>query len=198
MPNKNESFLTDEQGEILVRLARQAIAERLGVRSTPNSVKVLQDELSDPVFDEEHGIFVCLKTGEHLRGCIGSLVGTMPIKEGVRDNALNAAFCDNRFMPLTIEEFGGISIEVSVLTPPVPLDYRDSDDLVKKLRPNIDGVIIRKGMACATFLPQVWEQLPRPADFLSHLCMKACLPADTWRHNELDVSIYQVQKFAEK
>ena len=91
-----------------------------------------------------------------------------------------------------------LDIEVSILTEPLPLAYRDSQDLIRKLRVNVDGVIIRKGHASATFLPQVWEQLPRPENFLNHLCMKAGLPADAWKHSELEVLTYQVQYFEEK
>jgi AmmeMemoRadiSam system protein A len=89
-------------------------------------------------------------------------------------------------------------IEVSILTEPLPLAYQDSQDLIQKLRVNVDGVIIRKGHASATFLPQVWEQLPQPENFLNHLCMKAGLPADAWKDSELEVLTYQVQYFEEK
>ncbi|MBW2621146.1 MAG: AMMECR1 domain-containing protein, partial [Deltaproteobacteria bacterium] len=79
-----------------------------------------------------------------------------------------------------------------------PLEYQDSKDLLAKLRINVDGVILRKGPASATFLPQVWEQLPRPEQFLSHLCRKAGLPADDWKESRLDILTYQVQYFEEE
>ena len=87
---------------------------------------------------------------------------------------------------------------MSVLTEPVPLDYTDADDLLVKLNPGVDGVIIKKGYASATFLPQVWEQLPQPEPFLSHLCMKAGLPAGQWRKGGLTVLVYRVQYFEEE
>ena len=116
---------------------------------------------------------------------------------GVRDNARNAAFHDPRFSPLGKRELDALQIEVSVLSEPVPLAYTDADDLLARLRPGIDGVIIKKGSASATFLPQVWEQLPQPEPFLSHLCAKAGLPAEQWRKGDLKVRVYQVQYFEE-
>ena len=86
---------------------------------------------------------------------------------------------------------------MSVLTEPQILDYSDPEDLIDKLRPDIDGVTIRKGHAAGTFLPQVWEQLPEPRTFLSHLCMKAGLPSDAWQQGDLEVETYQVQYFQE-
>ncbi|MGB3647302.1 MAG: AmmeMemoRadiSam system protein A, partial [Desulfobulbales bacterium] len=115
----------------------------------------------------------------------------------IRRNAINAAFNDPRFPPLTGPELEQAEIEVSILTNPQDLEYSDGKDLLTKLRPSIDGAIISKGMARATFLPQVWEQLPRTEDFLSHLCRKAGLSPDEWEKGELGVSIYQVQYFHE-
>jgi AmmeMemoRadiSam system protein A len=132
-----------------------------------------------------------------LRGCIGSLASTEPLAENVRHNAINAAFQDPRFPPLDSEELDQIAIEVSVLSPPAAVAYDDADDLLSRLRPGIDGVILRKGAASATFLPQVWKQLPRCQDFLSHLCLKAGLPARAWHDDNLQVETYQVQSFEE-
>ena len=115
----------------------------------------------------------------------------------MQHNALNAAFHDPRFAPLSEQEFDRVRIEVSVLTAPRPLAFADGEDLVRKLRPKLDGVIVRKGYTSATFLPQVWEQLPRAEDFLSHLCLKAGLARDAWKHPGLEVSAYQVQYFEE-
>ncbi|HOJ15372.1 MAG TPA: AmmeMemoRadiSam system protein A, partial [Deltaproteobacteria bacterium] len=128
-----------------------------------------------------------------LRGCIGTLEARESILEGIRRNAINAAFKDPRFPPLGKDELARVRIEVSVLTEPKPLPYKDPDDLVRKLRPGVDGVIIRKGWATATFLPQVWEQLEDPREFLSHLCLKAGLDAQAWERGGLEVETYQVQ-----
>jgi len=189
--------LSPEEGRCLVRLARATIAERLAHPMTGDDRLALQTELQAPVFGSRCGVFVTLKIKNTLRGCIGSLTSTEPLTDNVRHNALNAAFQDPRFPPLTIEELAQIVIEVSILTPPTTLSYSDTDDLLTRLRPGIDGVIIRKGGASATFLPQVWKQLPRCQDFLSHLCLKAGLAAQAWREDNLQVEIYQVQYFEE-
>jgi AmmeMemoRadiSam system protein A len=188
--------LTEDQGQKLLRLARGTIAARLGVSDASNRI-IPDNELADPAFQEQRGTFVTLKIRNQLRGCMGCLTPSETILEGIKRNAINAAFNDPRFPPLTTPEFEEAEIEVSILTTPQELQYSDGSDLLKKLRPNIDGAIISQGMARATFLPQVWEQLPRTEDFLSHLCRKAGLSPDEWKKGELGVSIYQVQYFHE-
>jgi AmmeMemoRadiSam system protein A len=190
--------LSPEEGQCLVRLARATIAERLKHPMTGDDHRAMQAELQAPVFASRCGVFVTLKIKGVLRGCIGSLTSSEPLAENIRHNAINAAFRDPRFPPLTPEELAQVVIEVSVLTPPEPLSYSGADDLLSRLRPGIDGVIIRKNNASATFLPQVWKQLPRRQDFLSHLCLKAGLAAQAWREEDLQVEIYQVQYFEEE
>ena len=119
------------------------------------------------------------------------------LADNVRANARNAAFCDPRFSPLQREELDQVQIEVSVLSNPQRLDYTSGKALRDRLQPHIDGLVIRKGHASATFLPQVWKQLPRPEDFLAHLCLKAGLTADAWREADLEVETYRVQYFEE-
>lgn len=189
--------LTSEQGAALVSLARRTLVEHFAKASAPGDSDASAPALADPALQAHCGTFVTLKYAERLRGCIGSLSASAPIVSGVRENALNAAFRDPRFSPLKKDELADVRIEVSVLSEPVPLDYANAADLVTMLRPGIDGVIIKKGYASATFLPQVWEQLPQPESFLSHLCMKAGLPADQWRDGDLKVLVYQVQCFEE-
>jgi MEMO1 family protein len=185
------------QGQVLVKLARHVIIERLG-RSLPNSeANQLETALQAKDFQSRCGTFVTLKIHGQLRGCIGNLTSTESIANGIKRNAINAAFHDPRFAPLSADELEQTEIEVSILSEPQPLEYRDAKDLVDKLRVNIDGVIIRKGDASATFLPQVWEQLPKAEDFLNHLCMKAGLAPDAWRSSQLEILTYQVQYFAE-
>ena len=192
----NSTHLTEEQGQKLVRLARATIAARLGLPDVI-SKKIPANELADPAFQEQHGTFVTLKIRNQLRGCMGCLTPSETILEGIQRNAVNAAFNDPRFPALTALELEETEIEASILTNPRDLPYSGGNDLLKKLRPHIDGVIISKGMARATFLPQVWEQLPGTEDFLAHLCRKAGLSPDAWKEGELDVSIYQVQYFHE-
>jgi AmmeMemoRadiSam system protein A len=185
--------LTEEEGKYLLNLARRTIRRELFPEE-----KLQGDEgpVSKPL-KERRGTFVTLTKGGALRGCIGHIIAGESIAEGVRENALNAAFRDPRFRPLEKGEFKDIRIEVSILTEPKPLSYSGAKDLLSKLRPGTDGVIIKKGFRQATFLPQVWEQLPSKEEFLTHLCIKAGLPADEWRRGELQVFTYQVQAFEE-
>ena len=118
--------------------------------------------------------------------------------ESVQRNAVQAAFHDPRFPPLTRRELPELDIEVSILSRPKPLVYQDGTDLISKLRVHVDGVVVRKGAAGATFLPQVWQQLPDPQLFLSRLCSKAGLPSDAWQVMPLEVMTYQVQHFNEQ
>ncbi len=196
MNNHGGSFqsLNERQGQTLVKLARQTIAKKLGKRSA----KVDPDALADPAFQKKRGTFVTLTKKQQLRGCIGNLEGRDSLVAGVERNAVNAAFHDPRFSPLKADELDRVDIEVSILTEPRPLEYKDSNELISKLRIHVDGVILKKGPFGATFLPQVWEQLPKPESFLSHLCMKAGLSADTWKTEHLDISTYQVQYFEEE
>ncbi|HHD64379.1 MAG TPA: AmmeMemoRadiSam system protein A [Desulfobulbaceae bacterium] len=188
-------MLSEKQGSILIRLARQTIAEHTHL-SVDDPVQ--KEELADPDLQAKRGVFVTLNKHGALRGCIGSLVGQESIVGGVCRNALNAAFHDSRFPPVTADEVPELHIDVSVLSEPRSLAYADGQDLIHKLRPHIDGVILRApGGAGATFLPQVWEQLPDPQLFLSHLCLKAGLPQTAWKSGQLEVDTYQVQHFEE-
>jgi len=188
-------MLTEEQGRVLIRLVRQTIAEHLRL---PAENPVEAEELADPDLQEKRGVFVTLNKRGALRGCIGSLIGAESIVDGVRRHAINAAFHDSRFPPVGADEVVELEIDISVLTEPEPLAYDDGDDLLAKLRPNVDGVILNApGGAGATFLPQVWEQLPDPQLFLGHLCRKAGLPDKAWMAGRLGIDIYQVQHFEE-
>jgi AmmeMemoRadiSam system protein A len=189
--------LNENQGQALVKLARQTIMNKLGRQVPEDEAQALARSLRESCFKSRCGTFVTLKIADQLRGCIGNLTATDPLQEGVRRNAIHAAFHDPRFPPLASDELDRIQIEVSILTEPQALSYTDATDLIGQLRPHVDGVIIRKGAASATFLPQVWDQLPRPEDFLSHLCRKAGLPAHEWQNASLEVLTYQVQYFEE-
>lgn len=200
MQNENASNLSlnPDQGKILVTLARHTIMQELEQTLPADESEMLKAGLNDDGLQSHCGTFVTLKRHGQLRGCIGTLNATESISEGIRHNAINAAFHDPRFKPLGAKEFVDVEIEVSVLTEPQPLEYNDGADLIKKLRANVDGVILRKDHASATFLPQVWEQLPQPEDFLGHLCMKAGLAKDAWQTSKLEIKTYQVQYFEEK
>jgi len=185
--------LTSEEKHHLLALAREAISETAHNR---RSTDVDLDTLPD-VFREDGASFVTLTKSGHLRGCIGCLEAYRPLALDVQQNAISAAFHDPRFPPVTADEVDRLCVEISVLTPPEPLVYDGSDDLIAKLRPNIDGVVIQRGWQRATFLPQVWEKLHNPHEFLQHLCLKAGMPADAYRVPGLEVYTYQVDEFSE-
>lgn len=190
-----QEYLTEEQGRQLLRLARRTIADKLSEPTTRNENE--KDEHQDPALLAQCGTFVTLKVGGQLRGCIGNLEPVSSIYEGIQRNALNAAFHDSRFTKLTADELEKVHIDISILTRPLPLIYRDGEDLVTRLRPGVDGVILGLGHYSATFLPQVWEQLPRVEDFLGHLCRKAGLSPTAWRDSHPEVATYQIQCFEE-
>jgi AmmeMemoRadiSam system protein A len=185
--------ISGEKASVLLELARKTIAERLGLPyESPHD---LEEKLKDETFDANHGIFVTLKINNQLRGCIGNLRPDQSIRDGVRDHAVNAALNDPRFPPLTRDELESVQLEISILTEPLKLEYKGGDDLLARLIPRVDGVLIRKGIHSSTFLPQVWDQLPDKKDFLRHLCLKAGLPMDEWKKGELLVYTYRVQDF---
>lgn len=185
--------LTEEEGRNLLRVARETIHQALFGEAGGRPA----EPASSPKFSERRGTFVTLTINRGLRGCIGHIVPQETLIEGVRVNALNAAFRDPRFRPLSQGEFDRIQIEVSILTEPKPLAYSDAADLLRKLTAGTDGLIIKKGFHQATFLPQVWEQLPDKKTFLTHLCMKAGLAGNAWENEKLEVYTYQVQAFHE-
>lgn len=190
----NAKWLSEDEGKYLLGVARKTIRDRLSKAEEP---QIDPKDLPEK-FQERLGTFVTVTIDGNLRGCIGHIIPRETLIEGIRVNALNAAFRDPRFSPLTQEEFDKIELEISILTPPQELTYTDAEDLLDKLRPGIDGVIIKKGFNEATFLPQVWEQLPDKREFLTHLCLKAGLSAYSWETEKLQVSIYQVQAFEEE
>ncbi len=139
--------------------------------------------------------FVTLRLDEDLRGCIGSIDARRPLGEDVARNAHAAAYRDPRFPPVSAGERPRLAIEVSVLSPREPLVVASEAEALARLRPGVDGVAREYGGAAATFLPQVWESLPGPEEFLEQLRRKAGLPARFW-HEDLRLSRYTVEKFA--
>jgi AmmeMemoRadiSam system protein A len=150
-----------------------------------------------PQLSETKACFVTLTENGELRGCIGHISPQEPLYQAVVDNARNAATRDPRFLPVQPGETGKIKIEISVLTEPKPLPFTSPEDLLAKLQPGKDGVVLKLGGRGATFLPQVWEQLPDKVEFLNHLSEKAgCAPGD-WRKPGTSVLIYHVEAFKE-
>lgn len=185
--------LTDQEGEYLLALARRTIEERLFNKEPGREV----EKSGSDKFLEKRGTFVTLNINNNLRGCIGHIVPYESLIDSIRSNAISSAFDDPRFRPMSKEEWKDVKVEISILTEPNILKYSGADDLLEKLRSGIDGVIIRKGNEQATFLPQVWEQLPDKRDFLTHLCMKAGMSGNEWKKGDLTVYTYQVQAFEE-
>ena len=180
---------TDTQlGQILLAQARKAIADALGLPAPAAP--------DHPQLAERGATFVTLTLDGELRGCIGSLNAHRPLGQDVRDNAVSAALRDPRFPPLSAAEFADVRVEVSLLTEPDFIEFRDEADALAQLVPGRDGVIFFNGCQRATFLPQVWEQLPDPRTFLAHLKQKAGLPADWWSE-EASLQRYEVRKWKE-
>jgi len=138
--------------------------------------------------------FVTLHRNKELRGCIGILKPVRPLAEDVAYNAWAAAFSDSRFMPLNTGELDDLDIHISILGAPEEMDFTSEDDLVKQIRPGIDGLIMEEGFNKGTFLPSVWESLTDSREFLRHLKLKAGLPADYWSDN-IKVKRYTVEEF---
>ena len=184
--------LTLQDKQALVALARSAIAAELDSTVGLQRPQSLSEALREP-----RGCFVTLHKKGQLRGCIGTIEAVRPLVENVEENARNAAFRDPRFPAVTADELPEIDLEVSVLSVPEILAYKDPADLQEKLIPGTHGVILTKGWHSATFLPQVWEQLPDPQTFLSHLCRKAGMQSDCWQAADVIVKVYRAEYFSE-
>jgi hypothetical protein len=163
-----------QHGRRLLQIARASVAEALGLQAQAAAI-------DEPWLKESRATFVTLKQGEELRGCVGALEAQRPLAQDVAENARAAAFQDTRFKPLTRDEFERTDIEVSLLSTPKRLSFEDHADLVARLRPGVDGIILEQGEEGrqATFLPQVWEGLPDPQQFIAHLKQKAGIAPDT-------------------
>lgn len=178
----------------LLTLSRNALIDAANKRAIkPIEIDRLPDDLRAIGTS-----FVTLREGEHLRGCIGALEARVPLAEDVRQHTAAAALYDYRFPPVTAEETNRISIEISVLSPPVKLEFMEEADLLDRLEKGKEGVIIQYQNRRATFLPQVWDRIPDPNQFLSLLCEKAGLGSRAWKTLDLMVYVYQVEKIDEE
>jgi len=185
--------LTDGEKQTLLRLAREAMEHAVQGKKLPP----VDDASITPHLREQGASFVTLTIDGDLRGCIGALEAYQPLVDDVREHAIAAALEDPRFLPVDQTELGRIRLEVSRLTAPHPLEYSNSADLISKLRPHVDGVILKSEFRRATFLPQVWEKIPDPQEFLDHLCAKMGAKPSLWRNTKLQVYVYQVEEFHE-
>jgi AmmeMemoRadiSam system protein A len=185
---KKELVMTIERGAILLPIARASIARALNVPCTA--------EESASWLAEPGACFVTLTQGGELRGCIGSLQAHRPLLADVKSNAVSAAMHDPRFTPLTIEELDVTTVEISLLSTSKEMIFRDEADALSQLRPGVDGLIFEYNHYRSTFLPQVWENLAEPRDFLALLRRKAGLPDDFWAEG-VKLSRYTVTKWSE-
>lgn len=188
-----EIKLTESEKSFLLRLARETIFHAVNQLPLP---RINDDELT-LTLREVGASFVTLTIEGELRGCIGSLEAHRSLAGDVQAHAVDAALQDYRFPPLSVGELPLTKIEISRLTPPRRITYNDPTQLPDLLTPGVDGVILADGVRRATFLPQVWAQLPEKSEFLSHLCAKMGSSHDLWRRKVLDVSLYQVEEFEE-
>jgi AmmeMemoRadiSam system protein A len=193
MTDTMKETLPAQDREALLRLARTAIEARL-----VEGAKVDRPRQVSPVFNEMRGCFVTLHKHGQLRGCIGTIEPTCSLIECVEKNAKNAAFHDPRFPALSVEELKEIDVEVSVLSVPEVLGFKDGEDLKNQLEPNVHGVILSRGMHRSTFLPQVWKQLPDKEKFLEHLCLKGGMSATAWQEPKTKVEVYAAEVFGEE
>ncbi len=180
--------LPQDAGQVLLPLARAAIASELGLRHEAH------EDL--PWLREQGACFITLMQGDTLRGCVGTLRAHRALADDVKANAAAAAFRDPRFPPLAAAEFGAVALEISVLSALEPMTCADEPDALRQLRAGVDGVVLEYGHHAGTFLPQMWEDFKEPTDFLAHLKYKAGLPPDFW-DGEVRLSRYTVHKWRE-
>lgn len=187
--------LSEEEQSYLLDAARSALRAHLAGEPAP---AVDEEALSDAL-KTEAACFVTLTVGGRLRGCIlDSFVPHESIVRNVMRNVVLAATGDPRFPPVTIGEFESIAIEISALGRSYAIAFDDPEELAAALRPGLDGVILTTTFGSSTYLPQVWEQIPDPEQFLTELCRKHGAPGDAWRTGDLlRVEVYQVTHFAE-
>ena len=185
--------LTLEEQQTLLRMAREAMTFRVkGEALPPLDVSSLTERLR-----ADGASFVTLTMRGELRGCVGALEAYQPLAEDVREHAVAAALEDPRFPPVSERDLRAIQLEISRLTRPHPLEHKDAAELLSKLKPRVDGVILRDDMRRATFLPQVWKKIPQPDEFMDNLCYKVGANYDLWRKKHLEVLTYQVEEFHE-
>jgi len=179
---KNSAAIGEETSDLpatvkafLLKLARQSLEACVARKAAPKPEQIPES------VKPKQGCFVTLTIGGRLRGCIGYLEGIKPLYEAVIENARNAALSDPRFPAVTAGDLSSITIEISVLTQPKVLEYKDPQDLLNKLTPGQDGIILQQGFHQSTYLPQVWEQLPDKIQFLENLSIKGGMDPDGWK-----------------
>lgn len=185
--------LSNEQKIYLLNLARQTIADYFNKgEKTALDPQEIVEELSKPA-----ATFVTLTIDGDLRGCVGNLIAKKPLYQDIINNSLLAAFGDNRFPQLTQKELEIIKVEISILSEPTPYKFDSPDSLLEQIMPKKHGLIIQNSYDQATYLPQVWDDLPDKIDFLESLCQKAGLPKESWKDESTKIFYYTVGHFSE-
>jgi AmmeMemoRadiSam system protein A len=174
-------------------MAREAIAAAAAGQSLPE----LDLDSLPPPLRRPAACFVTINKAGVLRGCTGALVAEKPLALEVVRVAAQTATSDPRFGPVASDEVEALEVELSILTQPRPLSFSDPADLAKQIRPGVDGVTLYQGWRRATFLPQVWQRIPEPEDFLGMLCRKMGLTSTAWRLAGLSAEVYQAISFSE-
>ena len=192
--NEKKELLAKEEQKTLLKLARNTIETYLKTGKKPN----VDETKLTPTLKKVQGCFTTLNKNHDLRGCIGHILPQEELYKCVMDNAISAAVSDPRFNQVGYNELKDIKIEISVLTVPKKLKFSSGEDLKNKLRPMIDGVVLKKGWHQSTYLPQVWEQLPNKEEFLSSLCVKGGMDSNCWQDTKTEVSTYQAFVFEEE
>lgn len=186
--------LNAEEAEFLLRLARRTLEAYLENKSLPQ----LNLNKVSPNLRAMRGCFVTLEKNHQLRGCIGYLQPREPLAKAVMQNAVSAAVRDHRFPPVTRSELDSLSIEISVLSVPRLMDHKSPEELLARLVPERDGVILKSSYHQSTYLPQVWKQLPKKEEFLSRLCVKGGAKADCWKDSSTKIYSYQAKVYSEE
>lgn len=181
------------ENQILLDITKKSIEKKFDETIKIDKIKLLSDF---PFLAQNSATFVTLTLNGQLRGCIGSLQSYRTLLDDLISNAYAAAFEDPRFYELTRDEFKKVKIEISILSTPVEVIYKNIEDLKLKIKPNIHGVILQKDGRRSTFLPQVWEQLPSFEEFFSHLCYKGSFEENCLEFHP-QIFIYEVKKIKE-
>lgn len=192
-----EEALTQSKRSILLATARQALVNHT-IGKSSDAASGSDSCSATGGLSISNGCFVTLRIGKALRGCIGSLGGKTSLCERVLESAINAGTHDPRFHPIKADEVDKIRINISVLTEPEELSFKNPDDLLSQLMPGRHGVVFRKGNSSATYLPQVWKMVPDKETFLAELCRKAGLNNNAWRDSDAVVSTFEAVSFSEE
>lgn len=185
--------LTADQIDLLLQIARTALIKSIeGDFLWRPDLKTLPERLHAP-----GACFVTLFTDGALHGCIGSVEPVLPLAHDVAKNAISAAHNDPRFPPLTAAEVERTAIEISILSPLQEVSFHGLTDLIAQIRPGEDGVLVERGWNRGLLLPQVWEKLPDPYEFLAHIALKAYTNMDVYDDPDAKVYVFQVYHFTQ-